>query len=107
MTQINRNPSRRTFMLRAAAAAGAGVVATRAMAQAKLEESDPMAVQYGYKHDSTKVDKAKYPKHEVAQKCNNCALYAGKPADAWAACPIFGVKQVAGPGWCMLWAKKA
>ena len=106
MTQINRNPSRRTFMLRAAAAAGAGVVATRAMAQAKLEESDPMAVQYGYKHDSTKVDAVKYPKHEAAQKCSSCQLFQGKATDAWGPCALFGAKQVAGPGWCSAWVKK-
>lgn len=106
MTQSNRSPSRRTFMLRVAAAAGAGVVATRAMAQAKLEENDPQAVALGYKHDTTKVDKAKYPKHEAAQKCTNCQLFVGKAADAWGPCALFGTKQVAGPGWCSAWVKK-
>ncbi len=106
---MNRSSSpsnRRTFMLRVAAAGSAVVVAGRTMAQTKLEESDPQAVALGYKHDTTKVDKAKYPKHDVAQKCNNCQLYQGKATDPWGACALFGVKQVAGPGWCSAWVKK-
>ncbi|MEO6408669.1 MAG: high-potential iron-sulfur protein, partial [Burkholderiaceae bacterium] len=73
--------NRRTFMFQVAAA-GAGALATgHTLAQTKLEENDPQAVALGYKHDSTKVDKAKYPKHEATQKCNNCQLFQGKPAD--------------------------
>ena len=39
--------------------------------------------------------------------CSNCALYQGKSTDKAAACPLFAGKQVAGPGWCSAWAKKA
>ena len=104
-----RSPSpsnRRTFMLRVAAAGSAIVVAGRTMAQTKLEESDPQAVALGYKHDTTKVDKAKYPKHDVAQKCNNCQLYTGKAADKAGPCSLFAGKQVAAGGWCSAWVKK-
>ncbi len=101
-----KKPNRRVFLFQALSASTA-VLATEAIAQAKLDEKDAQAVALGYVHDTTKVDAKKFPKHANAQKCNNCQLYAGKPTDAWAACPIFGGKQVAGNGWCSAWAKKA
>jgi hypothetical protein len=97
--------SRRVFMLQVAACGA--VVGTAVQAQpARLDEKDPQAVALGYVADSTKADKKKFPKHDNAQKCNNCALYQGKAADAWGGCPLFAGKQVAGPGWCSAWAKK-
>ena len=102
MSQNNR----RTFLLQVAAA-GTVLATTQARAQAKLDEKDPQAVGLGYVADTTKADAKKYPKHTKDQKCNNCALYQGKAADAWGGCPLFGAKQVAGGGWCSAWAKKA
>ena len=98
--------NRRTFIIQAAAVGASALAAGRTLAQAKLEENDPQAVALGYKHDSTKVDQAKYPKHEAAQKCSNCQLFQGKATDAWGPCALFGAKQVAGPGWCSAWVKK-
>ena len=98
--------NRRTFMMQVAAC-GSVLATGQAMAQAKLDEKDPQAVALGYVADTTKADKKKYPKHDNAQKCNNCALYQGKATDAAGGCPLFGTKQVAGPGWCSAWAKKA
>jgi hypothetical protein len=103
---ISTRPSRRVFMLHTLAGAGAVALASRAQAQALLAETDAQAVALGYKADTTKVDKAKYPKHAATQLCNNCALYAGKASDAAAGCPLFPGKQVAGKGWCSAWAKK-
>jgi hypothetical protein len=100
-----KKSNRRVFMFQALSASTA-VLATQAIAQARLDEKDPQSVALGYVHDTNKVDAKKFPKHAAAQKCNNCQLYAGKPADAWAACPIFGGKQVAGNGWCSAWVKK-
>lgn len=98
---------RRRFMMQVAAC-GSLLAGTQAMAQAaKLDEKDPQATALGYLHDTAKVDNKKYAKHEATQKCNNCALYQGKATDAWGGCPLFGAKQVAGPGWCSAWAKKA
>ena len=99
--------SRRVFMMQVVATGAAALAATKAHAQAKLEETDPQAANLGYKHDTTKVDNKKYPKHESSQTCGNCALYQGKPSDAWAGCPLFAGKQVNGKGWCSAWAKKA
>ena len=98
--------NRRVFMMQIAA--GSALLATSAaQAQAKLDENDPQATAVGYKHDTTKVDPKKFPKHEKAQKCANCQLFQGKAADAWGGCPLFGAKQVAGNGWCSAYAKKA
>jgi len=90
-------------------AAGSTVLAAaHAQAQpARVDEKDPQAVALGYVADTTKADTKKFPKHSNDQKCNNCALFQGKATDAWGGCPLFGVKQVAGAGWCSAWAKKA
>ena len=100
---------RRQFVIYVSAT-GAALFAGQALAQAApalLAESDPQAVALGYKADTTKVDKAKFPKHEVAQNCANCALYQGKAGDAAGGCPLFAGKQVAAKGWCSAYAKKA
>jgi High potential iron-sulfur protein len=102
--------SRRQFITNISIISAAAYAATagRANAQAAvLTEADPQATALGYKTDSTKVDKAKYPKHEVSQKCANCSLYQGKATDPQAPCAIFAGKLVAGPGWCSAWVKKA
>lgn len=100
-------PSRREFVLKLIAggvtAAGAGL--THAQAGAHVEESDETAVTLGYKHDTTKVDAAKYPKHAATQHCANCSFWQGKPDDPWAGCAMFGRKHVANAGWCQVWAK--
>lgn len=101
--------SRRQFILTVVPAAALAATATRTSAQAaRLEESDPAATALGYKHDATKVDKAKFPKFAAGQLCSNCTLYqTKKPDDAWAPCGAFGGRQVAAKGWCAAWVKKA
>jgi hypothetical protein len=108
ITETSMHTPRRTFLMTVAAGgATLAAAAAPARAQVKLDEKDPQAVALGYLHDATKVDAKKQPKYAAGQVCSNCALYAGKPADAWAACPLFAGKQVAGKGWCSAWAKKA
>lgn len=99
--------SRREFIV--TLSLGSTALATnQAIAQgAMVADTDPQASALGYKSDGTKTDKAKYPKYAADQRCNNCALYQGKPADAAGGCPLFAGKQVAGKGWCSAWAKKA
>ena len=98
--------NRRVFLLQVAAS-GSLLTAASAQAQsAKVDEKDPQAVALGYVAETSKADKKKFPKHANDQKCSNCALYQGKPTDAWGGCPLFGTKQVAGAGWCSAWAKK-
>lgn len=92
------------------ATGGAAFVATSAFAQAaglKVDEKDPAAAALGYVADTTKADKKKFPKHVADQKCTNCNFFVGKATDAVGGCPLFASKQVAGPGWCSAWVKKA
>lgn len=89
------------------AVASTAVIASQAMAQAMVNEKDPQAAALGYVADTTKVDAKKYPKHAAVQKCLNCQLYTGKPADASGGCALFAGKQVAANGWCSAYVKKA
>jgi hypothetical protein len=72
----------------------------------KLEESDPVAQALGYKHDTTKVDKAKYPNHKDDQVCTGCALFTEKKGEETGPCSAFGGKLVANKGWCAAYVKK-
>jgi hypothetical protein len=99
--------SRRSFLIGVAACGSASVPLAYAQAPAKLDEKDSRAVAQGYVHDASKADTKKFPKFAKGQLCSNCALYQGKPTDAWAGCPLFGTSQVAGKGWCNAWVKKA
>jgi hypothetical protein len=100
----NTPNTRRTFLM--TLAAGGAVITSTTQAQAKLSEKDPQAVAMGYFEDATKTNVKKFPKYAAGQACTNCALFQGKPTDAWAGCPLFAGKQVAGKGWCNAWAKK-
>jgi len=100
--------NRRTFMMQVAVGSTA-LAASNVMAQAPafVAETDANAVALGYKADTTKVDKAKYPAHKPTANCANCALYQGKPGDAGGNCPLFAGKQVHAKGWCSAYAPKA
>ena len=98
--------NRREFIVQFSLAS-AVLMSTQAQAQAMLAESDPQAVALGYKADAAKVDKTKFPKYAAGQQCANCALYQAKATDKAGPCPLFAGKQVAGPGWCSAYAKKA
>jgi len=111
MKQNRIDAERRSFLrvgsLVAVSAAIAGGIGKAAAQAAKVDEKDTQAQGLGYKHDATKVDKAKFAKYLAGQHCANCTLYQGKPADAWGGCPIFPGKQVSAKGWCSAYVKKA
>ena len=111
MKQNRISPGRRDFLkagsLAVVSAAIAGSAGRAAAQAARLDEKDAQAQSLGYKHDATKVDKAKFAKYVAGQNCASCTFYQGKPTDAWGACPIFAGKQVAGKGWCSAYVKKA
>ena len=48
----------------------------------RVTEADPYARSMGFRLDTTQVDQAKYPRHDVTQKCSSCQLYDGKPGEA-------------------------
>src|SRR5215218_9484240 len=100
--------TRRIFILRSVAGSSAILAfpqLTRA-APPRVEESDETAQALGYKHDSSKVDAKRFPKHAATQRCTNCSFFQGSASDEWGGCAMFGRKQVAGPGWCNAWAAK-
>lgn len=105
--------SRRNFLFKLAVSASAPItLGSKVFAQTpppppgKVEESDPVAQALGYKEDTTKVDKAKYPNHTNEQKCSGCALYTGKAGDKTGPCTVFQNKLVTADGWCATYAKK-
>lgn len=71
-----------------------------------VEETDPAAQSLGYKHDATKVDKAKFATYKAGDSCANCQLFQAKPGAAWGPCPLFAGKEVSAKGWCSAYAKK-
>ncbi|MBV8259971.1 MAG: high-potential iron-sulfur protein [Paraburkholderia sp.] len=100
--------SRRSFLITSIGVASTLALSRQAFADApKAAESDPTSQALGYKLDAAKVDKAKFAKYAAGQDCSNCSFYQGKPGDAFAPCPMFGGKQVAGKGWCSAYNKKA
>ena len=104
------NSSRRVFVIRSVATGAAIAASPLVFAQAKpamLDEKDATAVALGYVADTAKADHKKFPKHDKAQDCGNCAIFVGKATDAAGGCPLFAGKQVATKGWCSAWVKKA
>ncbi len=104
------NSSRRVFVIRSVATGAAVAASPLLFAQAKpamLDEKDATAVALGYVADTAKADQKKFPKHDKAQNCGNCAIFIGKATDPAGGCPLFAGKQVATKGWCSAWAKKA
>ena len=100
--------SRRSFLITSIGVASTLALSRQAFADApKAAESDPTSQALGYKLDAAKVDKAKFAKYAAGQDCSNCSFYQGKPGDAFAPCPMFGGKQVAGKGWCSAYNKRA
>ncbi len=99
MTNPTVSKARRVFMLSVASAAAVAPLAVQA--QKKVEESDDNAIALGYKHDTSKVDGAKYAQHKKEQQCNNCSFWQGSKTDEWAGCAMFGRKQIAAKGWCV------
>jgi hypothetical protein len=108
-TATGRATSRRHFLQTVGSAAaltavGVSGVDAGATDLPKLDESDPTAVSLKYVHDASAVADTLRPQKD--RYCFNCALYAGKESDDWAACGIFPGKAVAGSGWCSVWAPK-
>lgn len=107
---MNLNTTTRRIFLLQIAATGTAALAVTPVTPAgpagMVSEKDATAAALGYVADTTKADQKKFPAHTAAQKCNVCALYQGKPADAAGPCPIFAGKQVAAAGWCSSFVKK-
>ncbi len=103
-----KSTTRRIFITRSIAS-GCAVLAAPVITHAappRVDEKDETAVALGYLHDTKKVDKQQFPKHNPAQNCANCSFFQGAANDEWGGCAMFGRKQIAAAGWCNAWAKK-
>jgi len=104
--------SRRQFLCKLAITAGAPLaLASRLKAGEEappemLKEDDPVAIAFGYKEDTLKVDQEKYPQHKPEQRCDNCLHYTGEDGKPTGPCTIFPNKHVTAPGWCLVWVIK-
>ncbi len=103
--------NRRVFMLHAITGATALTAAATAQAQTAdpnpgqtasdvpVKETDAYPKSMGYRLDTANVDKVKFPRHELTQKCSECQLYSGKAGDATGTCSFFK-RPVTSGGWC-------
>ena len=103
-----RPTTRRILIARTIASACAALVSPLIVqaAPSRVDESDETATALGYRHDTNKVDRQRFPGHRTAQNCANCAFFQGAAADDWGGCAMFGRKHIAAAGWCSAWAKK-
>ena len=74
----------------------------------RIEETHPLAVGLGYRHDAEDVDVERFPKRATeegkTQFCDNCIQYeTANEQDGWAPCKIFPGFSVAAKGWCNVW----
>ena len=81
----------------------------QAGATARLDESNPIAVAFGYRHDANEVDVARFPKRASeegkTQFCDNCLHYKTSQEEGWGPCALFPGFNVAAKGWCNVWVK--
>jgi hypothetical protein len=82
-------------------------LSTQAVAgTANVDPNDAQAKSLHFVTDASKVDAKANPTFKPGQKCQSCALFQGKPADAQGPCGLFGGKNVPAGGWCSAYAKK-
>ncbi len=94
--------NRRVFMLHAIA--GTTALAAHGSAGAQdatdpVKETDPYPKSMGFRLNTANVDQAKFPRHEVSQKCSECQLFSGKPGQPTGTCSFFK-RVVPIDGWC-------
>jgi len=72
---------------------------SRAATAARVEESDPLAQELGYRHDATSAGNGQF--------CKGCQFFQGDASAEWAPCTVFSGKHVNAQGWCKSWYKRA
>lgn len=64
-----------------------------------VKESDAYPKSMGFRLKTEDVDQAKYPRHDVKQRCSECQLYSGEKGEEQGPCSFF--KRLVPPdGWC-------
>lgn len=103
------NPGRRSAMMVMATIPVLSLTEAIADDKGLVAETDPLAIQLGYRADATKVDTSKFEKRRgnegANQTCRSCQFY-GAPDQSSAPCVVFGGKSVSGAGWCNSWFKR-
>ena len=94
--------NRRVFMLHTLV--GASVVATAHQAHASSEtdavkETDAYPKSMGFRLNTTDVDKVKYPRHTLEQRCSQCQLFKNVAGEPTWQCSFFK-RVVPVDGWC-------
>jgi hypothetical protein len=94
---------RRVFVLHAMAASTALVAPSLLRAEGDVQavkETDPYPRSMGFRLNTANVDQAKFPRHEVTQKCSECQLFtAPKAGEPLGTCSFFK-RMVPPDGWC-------
>lgn len=108
---MNPTDIRRRGLLKACALGGVLLaLGGRARAQEnkpRLDEKEPQALQLGYRHNATEVDKKKFPGYKPGEVCGNCQFFQSKVAsEEWAPCSMFPGRQVNVNGWCSSYMKR-
>ena len=67
----------------------------------KVDESDDLAQQLGYRHDASQAEG-----HKAGQACQGCAFFQGDANADWGGCIVFGGRQVNAQGWCQSFRPK-
>ena len=103
--------SRRAFLLRTAAVAGALPLVlhdlrrpAHAQDLPKLPLDNATAKALAYAEDASKVAHASF---KPGSDCANCNFIQGNDGDARRPCTLFAGYSVASAGWCSAWAAKA
>jgi hypothetical protein len=99
--------NRRVFVIHAASGAAVAALPALSLAQeapkeqsnVPVKETDAYPKSMGFRINTANVDKAKFPRHDVSQKCSECQLFSGKPGDALGPCSFFK-RPVPPDGWC-------
>ena len=95
-------PGRRVFVLHAFVGTSAMALQRGARAETSTEavkETDPYPKSMGFRLNTANVDQAKFPRHEVTQKCSECQLFSGKAGEPTGTCSFFK-RVVPIDGWC-------
>jgi hypothetical protein len=64
-----------------------------------VKETDPYPKSMGFRLNTANVDQAKFPRHEITQKCSECQLFSGKAGEPTGTCSFFK-RVVPIDGWC-------
>lgn len=95
--------NRRVFMIYAVAGTAALATQRAALAadpsSAPVLETDAYPKSMGFRVNTANVDKAKFPRHDVTQKCSGCQLFSGKDGEPLGPCSFFK-RMVPPDGWC-------